>query len=125
MGYTLFINTKMEVKLTFSYKKRIPIVPERKPYTEKDTSPSYPGQARTKKDIKCAPFRSTLALNYLETYFSFQPQDEGSALDVTMWEEPVDLVLERAWPMAVAICLSQLSRLSLPHPMMEFRTSQG
>ena len=44
------------------------------------------------------------------TYFSFQPQVEGSALDVTMWEELADLVLERALPMVVALCLSQLSR---------------
>ena len=44
------------------------------------------------------------------THFSFQPQDEGSALDVTMWEELEDLVLEHALPMAVALCLSQLSR---------------
>ena len=76
------------------------------------------------KDIKCAPFRSTLALNYLETYFSFQPQDEGSALDVTMWEELADLVLEHALPMAVALSLSSQG-LSLPHPMMKFRTSEG
>ena len=44
------------------------------------------------------------------TYFSFQSQDEGSALDVTMWEELEDLVLQRALPMAVVLCLSQLSR---------------
>ena len=44
------------------------------------------------------------------TYFSFQSQDEGSALDVTMWEELEDLVLECVLPMAVALCLSQLSR---------------
>ena len=44
------------------------------------------------------------------THFSFQPQDEGSALDVTMWEELEDLVLEHALPVAVALCLSQLSR---------------
>lgn len=68
MGYVH--KHKMEVKLTFSYKKRIPIVPEEKPYTEKDTSPSYPGQAE-QKDIKCAPFRSTLALNYLENLLLF------------------------------------------------------
>ena len=44
------------------------------------------------------------------TYFSFQPQVEGSALDVTMWEELEDLVLERALPMAVVLCLCQRSR---------------
>lgn len=87
--------------------------------------PSYPGQARTEKDIKCAPSDHLGTLITWETYFSFQPQDEGSAptLDVTMWEGLADLVLEHARPMAVCVCLSQLSRLSLPHPMMEFRTS--
>ena len=59
--------------------------------------------------MKYVPFSSILALKYLE-YFSFQSQDEGSALDVTMWEELEDLVLERALPMAVVLCLSQLSR---------------
>ena len=58
------------------------------------------------------------------TYFSFQPQDEGSALDVTMWEELEDLDLECALPMAVALPLTSQG-LSLPHPMMEFRTPEG
>ena len=44
------------------------------------------------------------------TYSCFQSQDEASALDVTMWEELEDLVLECVLPMAVALCLSQLSR---------------
>ena len=58
------------------------------------------------------------------TYFSFQPQVEGFSLDVTMWEELEDLDLERALPMAVALSLSSQG-LSLPHPMMKFRTSEG
>ena len=42
------------------------------------------------------------------TYFSFQSQDEGSALDVTMWEELEDLVLECVLPMAVVLSFSAL-----------------
>ena len=41
-----------------------------------------------------------------------------------MWDELEDLDLERALPMAVALSLSSQG-LSLPHPMMEFRTSEG
>ena len=41
-----------------------------------------------------------------------------------MWEELADLVLERALPMAVALSFSSQG-LSLPHPMMKFRTSEG
>ena len=78
---------------------------------------------RTKKVIKYVPFSSTLALNYFKD-FSFQLQDEGFVLDVTMWEELLYLDLERALPMAVALSLSSQS-LSVPHPMMEFRTSHG
>ena len=73
--------------------------------------------------MKYVPFSSTLALNYFK-YFSFQLQDEGFALDVTVWEELLYMDLERALPMAVALSLSSQS-LSVPHPMMEFRTSQG
>ena len=41
-----------------------------------------------------------------------------------MWEELEDLDLERALPMAVVLSLSSQG-FSLPHPMMEFRTSEG
>ena len=57
--------------------------------------------------MKYVPFSSILALKYLE-YFSFQSQDEGSALDVTLWEELEDLVLECVLPMAVVLSFSAL-----------------
>ena len=41
-----------------------------------------------------------------------------------MWEELEDLDLECALPMAVALPLTSQG-LSLPHPMMEFRTPEG
>ena len=44
---------------------------------------------------------------------TFQPQDEGSSLDVTMWEELADLVLERALPMAVALLSFSALKASL------------
>ena len=60
--------------------------------------------------MKYVPFSSSWHSVTWNTYSWFQSQDEGSALDVTMWEELEDLVLERALPMAVVLCLSQLSR---------------
>ena len=41
-----------------------------------------------------------------------------------MWEELVGLFLECVLPMAVVLSLSSQS-LSVPHHMMEFRTSKG
>lgn len=115
MGYTLFINTKMEVKLTFSYKKLIPIVPQKESPIQKRYISQLPRSSKNKKRHKMCSLQIHLGTQLLGNLLLFQPQDEGSALDVTMWEEPVDLVLN-GLAHSSSLSLSQLSRPLSPHP---------
>ena len=58
--------------------------------------------------MKYVPFSSSWHSVTWNTYSCFQSQDEGSALDVTLWEELEDLVLECVLPMAVVLSFSAL-----------------
>lgn len=85
----------------------IPIVPERKPYTEKDIFQLPRSSSKNKKDIKCAPFRSTwhsITWNLL----LFSTSRWRICPDVTMWEEPVDLVRTCLAHSSSALSLSAL-----------------
>lgn len=70
MGYTLFINTKMEVKLTFSYKKRIPIVPKKALYRKRYIS-QLPRSSKNKKEYKMCSLQIHLGTQLLGNLLLF------------------------------------------------------
>ena len=126
MGYTLFINTDTGVKETFNYKEEYFNTMKKKALSRKRYISQLLRSSKNKKRHKMYSLKlhlGTQLLGILTSLFNHKMKHLpwmslcGRSWQTWFWNVPCP------WQQCSVFLSSQ--GLSLPHPMMEFRTSEG